>query len=360
MDAEQLRELLQAARGGRKPEAFSSGDALDWINWRSQFSTCVRICGWRHKRARLEIEACLTGAAKTRTLDIVAVHRPALGVDEDEVPDFELMLNALEARFMPAAASDLARATFRHSKQTENESHLDFHARLRIQHRRAYPNLAADAVETDHNLIDTFCAGLLNPEVRSDVIKQRPQTYAEALNIASNMQAAAQIIGNEVKSEPELNAVGIPSSSPRINAFGQPSGCFHCSGDHAVRDCHILNKAREYFVKRGYRILAPNKGKPSGSGSPARPPFNNRARGGSKPPTRTNPGRVAKKRVTHYGSGGRGRGGGRASGRRIAAMEIDGAAEECDSPIGGGQDDEGLDESAATHDEDPGNWTSRG
>ena len=354
MDADQLRELLQAARGGRKPEAFSSGDPLDWINWRSHFGTCVRICGWRHKRARLEIEACLTGAAKTRTLDIVAAHRPAVGVNEDEVPDYELMLQALEARFMPPAASDLARSTFRLSKQSENESHLDFHARLRIQHRRAYPNMDAAAANTDHNLIDTYCAGLLNPEVRSDVIKQRPQTYADALNIASNMQAAAQIISNEVKAEPELNSVGTSEATAKLNAFGQPSGCFHCNGDHAVRDCHLLNKAREYFAKRGYRILAPSKGRPAGQSPSSRAPSTgstNRTRGSFRQPTRTNPGRVAKKRAPYYGGSGRGYGGRRPSGRRIAAMEIDGTDD---------ADDHATDGGAATLDDDQGNWSSRG
>ena len=352
INADQLQQLLQAARGGRKPELFSSGDSLEWINWRSHFITCVRINGWQHKRARLEIEACLTGAAKTRSMDIVNAHRPQPAVAEANVPNYTLMLDALEARFLPAAASDLARSTFRLAKQTENESPLDFHGRLRMAFRRAYPNIPEEQVDGDHNLIDVFCAGLLNPEVRSDTIKQRPQTYGDALTIASNMAAAAQIIANEYKTEAAINALATGRLPDAVNALdaeadvdvhAMGSGCYCCGADHAVRDCAVLTRARSYLASRGYHIQpsASRGGQQRGGasrGARGRPrslrsaewslPTAGQSRGGfGGRGGRTAANQGIKRR---FGGGGRfpaKRPTARGIGQRIAALECEGGAE---------------------------------
>ena len=286
---------MQAARGGRKPETYSSGDSFTWMGWRNHFTMCARINGWNNKRARLEIEACMTGAAQSRAMDVFTDHRPAVGADENLVPDYNLMLDALEARFMPAAASDLARSTFKSAKQTEDESVLDFHARLRTLFRRAYPNVNAAAVETDLNLIDSFCGGLLNPEVRADTIKQRPQTYAGALATASNMAAAAQLIANEFKREAKINAMA-NESGEFSRTPGGPGPCFCCNGAHQVKDCNLLNQARAYFKKRNLSIV--------------------NVRTHNVTPKGATPGPF---RATARGRGGRGASRGRGSGRRRGA-----------------------------------------
>ena len=256
LDPAQLAQLMQAVRGGHKPDSFSSGDPVEWQSWRSHFNTCMRINQWGNRRGRLEVEACLSGTAKVRVMDLLDHHRPAPNAAEAAVAPVEQMLAALETRFLPAAASDLARTQFRSARQNEDESVLDYHARLRGLFRRAYPAIPVANINDDRNLIDTFCMGLRNPEVRSDTIKHRPNNYNEALNVASNMAAAAQVLGN-IKKEP---GVGLFAMGKRAHDGGGQSGirCHFCLREgHVKRECRLLDRAREIVQRSG-------RGKPLG------------------------------------------------------------------------------------------------
>ncbi len=342
---EQLIQQLAAPRASRKLNTYEDGEPITWINFRGHFEVVRRINNWDNRRARMELEAALDGVAKSRVADVLNIHRPPAGAFEADVMPVAQMLDALEARFLPPAASDLSRASFRQAKQGEKESALTFHARLRQLFKHAYPNIHEDDIDTDHNLIDVFCAGLARSTVRNDVIKQRPQTYHQALEVANNMAAAAQVISaadgtpgkGEHKDLPGINAM-YSFKHPQKPSQGDDNSCHFCHRPgHRLRDCGLLDRARHILIKE------PQGGGASGSGSSGgggrdrafRVPLPPKRLGGNRPRPARGAGGNAHR--------GRGRGGANRGGRRINAVgeEDGGEAGEAEYEEGEHQDGDG-------------------
>ena len=200
MNAQQIADLLAAARPGRKVEPLTSADPQDWIAWRDSFEITVGINNWGHQRARRELAAAMQGEAKRAVIDI--------DIQADaHAADVVLLLNIYEARFVTAAAGDLARAEFREAKQKEEETILQWHARLRQLYIRAYPNLNAAAINASLDLRDAFILGLSDAQVKQDTWRARPLTFAAALTTAGNCHAGMIVLKQatgmtEIKQEP--------------------------------------------------------------------------------------------------------------------------------------------------------------
>ncbi len=168
--ADQLRQTLAAARsGGRRTEPFSSGDGAEWLGWRQNFTITAAINAWDNRRHRREIAVAMTGTVKQYVADI------------PDAQDATLLLNLYEQRFLPAAASDIARVTFRQASQKEDEPILAWSSRLRLLNSRAYPNMPAADQETNTDLIEAFVVRLNNKVTADRIWNRRPDTYAQAL-----------------------------------------------------------------------------------------------------------------------------------------------------------------------------------
>ena len=287
MDAAQFAQFMAALQRNRpsskKLDTFSSGDGVEWMTWRSNFEITARINEWTHRRQRREIAAAMVGAAKQFVADI------PIG-DADPVENSALLLDQYQLRFLPAAATDAARIAVREARQTEDETILAWHARLRSLFQRAHPALDAAGLEVNVDLRDQFVLGMLDQDVVSKVWHQRPGSYGEALTMANNVSAGNAIIQSRaterpapaIKREPNVNALGDTDGGSAINKTGPPGGCWDCGGNHYARDC-----------PKGGRAAGRGRGRSMKAGPPRR-------------------GRVSKTR----GRGGRTRGSGRFTGRR--------------------------------------------
>ena len=235
MTPEQLRDLIRDLRPGptRKVESYSSGDADEWKTWRRHFEVVAGINGWNAQRARREAFAALQGKAAEYVADIPLA-------DNAAAAPVGGLLDAYEARFLPQAAGDLARANLRHAMQREEETMLQWHARVRSHFTLAYPNLAVAELNANRDLIEKFVLGINHPTVRNEVFKARPVDYARALEIASNHAAAEDILSKttfgSVKEEKDANG-GVNAIDRRNPSYGPLTGCFNCGGGHYVRDC---------------------------------------------------------------------------------------------------------------------------
>ena len=129
---------------------FSSCDPDDWRRWRHNFLLHAESKGWNDNKKLLEIASSMEGDAH----DVVA------DITRDNKTPVQL-LDAYEARFVPAAAQRMARSTFFTAFQMPGETLLRFHARLRESYRRAYPD-RANNLNTDAELIDHFASCLMD------------------------------------------------------------------------------------------------------------------------------------------------------------------------------------------------------
>ena len=308
MNAGQLADLLAAVRPGRKTDPFTTGDPTDWRNWRDNFALTVNINGWNHQRARREAAAAMQGEAKSSVRDIpVADGAGALNYNE--------LLDLYEARFVTAAAGDLARSQLKAARQSESETILAWHSRLRELFIRAHPEMNAAAIAASLDLRDSFILGLSDNQVKTDTWRARPATFAAALTDASNVQAGMVILqhhqtGATVKTEPGLNQVG---GAPPGGA-----GCYLCDKPHFLRDCPI----RRDLLKKGFNIVGRGGGRGNWRGDKGDTSRFNSAPRGAK-----GRGAAARGRGGGRGRGGRGRGDGNSTYRGVHQLDDASSAE---------------------------------
>ena len=314
MNAAQLQQLIDAvgAAAGNRPASrkvpeFSSADPNEWQTWEENFLLIVAINGWDNRRARRELAAAMTGIAKTYVRDIDVGDVAAAAPIADQ-------LTLYRARFMPEAAGDMARVTIRDACRTEGETVQGWHARLRALWVRAYPDLDANGLNNNKDLIEKFALGLADDYVTSEVWKARPATYADALTVANNMDAARMVLesrrpgstahlGLTIKKEPGINSLGNPSDQNSVNRLGSSNNrkdgkggevCNFCLiPGHYMRDCRsVLYYQRQYLKERSRRGRGSHSGRGSGGsrgGSSGRrgagSGSHNRSRGSSSPGT---------------------------------------------------------------------------
>ncbi len=185
MDDDQFQQFLGTVRNtlgtGRSwLDPYGSGDGTDWAIWRRNCVTRITVNAWNHQRARREIATAMKGAAAAwiqdidiaDTIDPLPVGTPASKVAD--AADYNLLLDAYEARFLPPAASDVLRVQFQKAMQREGETVLAWHSRLCHLFTRAYPHLNAAAVQASPDLKDRFILGLSDAKVWENTWNRRP------------------------------------------------------------------------------------------------------------------------------------------------------------------------------------------
>ena len=277
MDNVQFQQFLDQLRanGGMPLQTFSSGDSVEWKDWRRHFETIAAHKGWNDLTQRRQLAASMQKEAASRVRDL----------DVDAHNTIDAMLQAYEDRFVPQAEAMIVKAEFDQARQAPQEKLMDWHGRLRSVFIRAYPNRNA---ANDDQLIRAFISGIADPAIKMFVLEGAPDTYAAALTRAQNKEAmlltvrqmgqlqlgprrgAIHQIGGAEEEEEDPAAVMFVQGGD-----GKKGVCFFCTKPgHFAKDCYLLKKA-EIFLKRMKGEKAP-----SGQGNAGQNRRRDRRRGG--------------------------------------------------------------------------------
>jgi hypothetical protein len=261
MDTVQFEKFCRMIKADKKKLShFSSGDGLEWITWKKHFELVCDINGWKgepnanaadlliaDEKMRREAKASMSGLAARMVSDL---QHDAAGVD------IEQLLTKFESRFLPQAASDLARMMFRQACQLEGETAIQWHTRARELYHRAQPTAN---LETAQELKDCFVLGLRIREVKQCVWDAKPPTLSECLEKATNKEAGLLVTQGYALGPPTAvetrRRSGINAMNPQFNR-GDNKGdnqrgrnklvCWNCGDpNHFKRDCPKLSAAEK-------------------------------------------------------------------------------------------------------------------
>ena len=241
--------------GSHKIDKFTNeSGADDWIVFKRHFLNTCQLNGFQDQEMRRALAAAMAGKAALAVLD-VDVNAVDEGGNQITIND---VLDIFESRFLPEASSQIARINFDAARQGATENVLNFHSRLRSLYNRAYPN-AADQT----NLIRRFIMGLRRRELRVQCMRNYPQTYPDALQVAQNEASVMQMVkvtelGAAPAEEPmEIGAIQPPGQHPPPPPRqGNPrnTNCHFCGRQgHWKRECELLKRARRFNGNGGGR-----------------------------------------------------------------------------------------------------------
>ena len=145
----------------------------NFISWRAHFMDMVGLNRWNTAEAKSFAFNAMRGRAQEFVMDISTKNA------DETLEDF---LNLYQARFLPAARSQMLRAQFDHVRQQPNESIQSLHSRMRVLYLLAYPD------EEDQSrvmLVERFISALNNRDVQNFVRRRKPKTFNEALTVAA-------------------------------------------------------------------------------------------------------------------------------------------------------------------------------
>ena len=235
---ERAQQQQQRPRNIIIPKFYTAKEDDDWKHWRTHFTMAAQVNNYPDLEARMVCRSCMTGRAASAIADIQVD-----GMDTT----LEHILNAYEARFMPAAASDLARIRFDSALQASDESELQWHGRLRELFNQAYPD-NMDATM----LIRCFMYGLKSARVPEHAMRQRPQNYEDALQAAQGEQSLIEV--GKLTNLGDNSAEGMD-----INAVEKDSTCHFCEKKgHFKANCYLWKKAKQGLQQRSEMKSRPN------------------------------------------------------------------------------------------------------
>ena len=117
--------------------SLSEPSARGWLSHRRQVEALYRTRRWPLGRAKSLLKSSLSQAAA----------EAAIGVDfslGDEEVSFDVVLDRLQARFLPGTDSAPAISEFLDARQTSLEPLPDWFTRLKVLYRRAFPQSSSD------------------------------------------------------------------------------------------------------------------------------------------------------------------------------------------------------------------------
>lgn len=225
---QQVGVLVQRPR--TLPHCRYSSETQDWAIFRATFECAAQFYGYEDPQAKLALKYCMRDSAARAVGDI------PLNNDDQTLGD---VLDLYEARFMPNAQSSSAQAQFDLAKQGTRESILQWHARLRALYLRAYPGGIIDNALP----IRRFALGLRRDNVMRQVLRERPEAFAEALACALNEESVIEStspmyqVNMAKRSELKRN---IDDPEPmEIGQMANNNTCFQCNKKgHFAKDCY--------------------------------------------------------------------------------------------------------------------------
>lgn len=295
----QLAQLILAGAGGggggrRKLNSFSSGEGVDWMTWRNHYDQVAAINDWGNARQLREIQASMDGKAAKQVAGMVPDMPDAAGNGGTPPQEF---LDRYQEKFLPPAASRMARSSFLYACQESSEGILDWHSRVKSLYRRANPN--DQEWETRNALIDQFVLHLADSDVAKYVFDRQPANIDEALHFGQD-KTANQVAFSKHRNVPGAKGGGLHSiwtphlanihhlgdeDDPELqlmnNAIagqGRKMGeCWHCGSKEHLRDsCEKFKTDLDFWAKH-FRLTPEQKAAVTSRG---RGRANNRGRGG--------------------------------------------------------------------------------
>ena len=258
---------------------FQGSTGGEWLIWRKQFEIAVDIARWDDQRACQELFTAMGEKAAPMVADLRIHGRSILD-----------LLDMYESRFVTQAQTHLAKTEYQIARQTDDESVLEWHCRLRNLYHCAHPGMRENSPGLGEDLRERFIRGLKDVSVCEYTWERAPVNYAAALALAQTKVA----INLKVEAREEKGATGMhaleeppahkevpqppptgPTSpehsllalggtrqevaahcAPLLAAFrrmGGPNGSCHiCSKmGHMKKDCPIWTSMLRYFKKAG-------------------------------------------------------------------------------------------------------------
>ena len=261
MNDAQFEQYMNAAGGGntKKAPMLSQTTPGAWRIWRRRFTLIANHRNWNDAKQKLEAATSMEGDAATITFDLAP---------DNEAQTAAEFLNAMERRFIPAAASAYSRAEFKSAKQEPTESPLQFHSRLRDLFNTAYQDREA---EQDPDLMNAFALGLIDVRAREKVLDAISEaenfTYTLCLARAQSKLAVNSVLGGSSSGQ---GAGSINSLAGQGQGDEGGRKCFACKeAGHLKKDCPYWNVMR--YMNSGSsssnaRVQQGRIGKPQGRG----------------------------------------------------------------------------------------------
>ena len=296
-----------------KVRVFSSGDAVEWMEWIRQFRMAVQTNGWGNRLARRELAMAMDGEARHLVQHIdPGEDSVAIPNDADVQPLAELVA-AYQAVFVPVGGTEAAKEQLWTAKQEEDEGLKQWHSRIRMIYCRAYPQIGWQDLEVNSDLRTFFIKGLKSFHLKDRVGSNVYANYTEAFNEADRLSGWLNHLNQRHGAQPEPAAV--VKREPRVHAMDPREGT--SQGGGAVASLHRENRRCFECNKQGH--IAKDC---YSRGQNKAPAGNRRGRGNARqnpsPYPRDSRGRGSGNRGRSH----RGRGGGR-SAPRINAIEED-------------------------------------
>ncbi len=225
-------------RGNQKIKSFGNEAGENWLVWKNHFENVTKLNGFNDYEMRMALAASMTGAAALVVRDV----KPDDPVPPHMVqPTIGHLLRIYEQRFMPEAASELAKTRFESSRQGTHENILAWHGRLRALYNEGFPGEPEGTT-----LIRKFIRGLRRRDLRTQVIRANPRTYQAALEAAQHESSVIQLTKvYDLGSAPEPMEIGAMADG------NQKGPCHFCEKTgHWKRDCPLLKKVEQASKKR--------------------------------------------------------------------------------------------------------------
>lgn len=258
MDANQLQELLQRLTGGfeqlaaanaaaaaanaaanaagagqarRRPDRLTKIDASSYLLWEEQFRLCVAANGWNHATARREARMAMQEEAAK------AVQGIPVGDLDDPVQPFGELLQLYRAVHYNPATVEAAWIRFGKTKQkADGESLVAWHSRVRYEFSLAYPDVPAQQLDGNRDLIRKFVHGIHSTEVADKTLMGAYQdSFAAALQLAIAAEASLMRPGR--KGGHMMGAIGTKRKFS--------GDCFNCGiKGHRSAECRKPKKEK--------------------------------------------------------------------------------------------------------------------
>ena len=241
MNDGQLGQLAQLMRGGAtKLRRMTEATPSAWLEHKRHFGQIVVLQDWADLRQRRELLASIQEKAGNAVMDLTVANHA----------NIDLLLAAIEARFLPAAAGITARSNYQNSRQLPTESTREWHTRVRELFFLAYPDQDPNA---QAHCLNTFVNGLVNANVRFAAASQDIANFGAALPVAERAETASRDVTSMGKMGGGISAVTTGVSVLSLGSQNRPPGplaCYFCADMFNIQSPHTKNRCPYWKAAR--------------------------------------------------------------------------------------------------------------